>query len=178
MVINYNFYNGKNSIEYESDDEKYNDKLIHNFGEEIIAYIQDDELKNMALNLNVKRLIELKHFNKDHPENQNIRINDKKSVKVLRNNEWKVEPKNEIMNQIFNKSKAELYICATDKIFYKELGERETNDIIQQWIEYEKKRKKKVLEFIEIELNEIFKRRRKELGLIDNKTVNLSIDQE
>tara|TARA_Y100000389_G_scaffold22136_1_gene18983 strand:+ start:378 stop:1448 length:1071 start_codon:yes stop_codon:yes gene_type:complete len=162
-------YNGKNALEYESDDENYNTRLIHNFGEEITDYINDDELKNMALNINVRKLIELKHFNKEHPENQNIRKNDKKSVKVLRNNEWKVEPKNEIMNQIFNKSKAELYICATDKIFYKELGERETDDKIQQWIEYEKRTKKKLLEYIEIELNEIYKRRRKELGMLENK---------
>tara|TARA_Y100000389_G_scaffold80301_1_gene77004 strand:- start:45 stop:1142 length:1098 start_codon:yes stop_codon:yes gene_type:complete len=172
MIVNhYHFYSGKNKnmIEYESDDEKYNTRLINNFGEEIIDYIHQDELKNMALNLNIKKLIELKHFNKDHPENQNIRINDKKSVKVLRNNEWKVEPKTEIMNQIFNKSKAELYICSTDKIFYKELGERETEEKIQQWIEYEKIRKKKVLEFIDIQLNEIIKKRRKEFALIENK---------
>ena len=166
MVINYNFYNGKNLIDYESDDDKYDITKICNFGEERTEYIGDDMMKRMALQLNVRKLIELKHFNKEHPENHNIRKNDDKSLKVLINNEWKVESKNEIMNQIFNKSKAELYLCSLEKIFNKELGEMATDEKISQWLEYEKKSKKKVIEFIEIQITEILKKRRKELGLM------------
>ena len=166
MVINYNFYNGKNLIDYESDDDKYDITKICNFGEERTEYIGDDMMKRMALQLNVRKLIELKHFNKEHPENHNIRKNDDKSLKVLINNEWKVESKNEIMNQIFNKSKAELYLCSLEKLFNKELGEMATDEKISQWLEYEKKSKKKVIEFIEIQITEILKKRRKELGLM------------
>ena len=168
MVVNqYNIYTSKNAkVDYESDDEKYDITKICNFGEERTEYIGDDMMKRMALQLNVRKLIELKHFNKEHPENHNIRKNDDKSLKVLINNEWKVESKNEIMNQIFNKSKAELYLCSLEKIFNKELGEMATDEKISQWLEYEKKSKKKVIEFIEIQITEILKKRRKELGLI------------
>jgi hypothetical protein len=83
--------------EQDDDDYKYTNAnknmRINNFGNETYCYIPEEQLNKFALNLNVKGFIEQKHFNKDHPENHNIKKSNTKYCKILKDNKWKLENK-------------------------------------------------------------------------------------
>jgi len=65
---------------------------INNYGSENKDYITKDYLIKLLKEpfQAIPRLIEYTHFNKDHPENQNIKLPNKKQpyVKVLRDDKW------------------------------------------------------------------------------------------
>lgn len=109
QIIN-NYYNNNNNIQqnffYESDDEKYMDRHINDFGKEDISFISDEAMKDIVDNNDVKLLIELKHFNDEHPENLNIRRGDKKRnfYKILKDQQWKYESRETIIEDVSDKS--------------------------------------------------------------------------
>jgi hypothetical protein len=152
--------------EEEDDDYKYTNEnknmRINNFGNETYCYIPEEQLNKFALNLNVKGFIEQKHFNKDHPENHNIKRSNSKYYKILKDNKWKLETKNEIMGQIFNNSRSQLYAYSLDNIFYKQLSDTQTDDYIDRWIAYDKIARKRTEEYIDMKLFEMFKDKDKE----------------
>ena len=50
----------------------------------------------------ILKLIELTHFNKEYPENQNIRYdNKKKLIKIKRNNNWATIDINNLIHNLF-----------------------------------------------------------------------------
>ena len=65
---------------------------INNYGCENKDYITKDYLIKLLKEpfQAIPRLIEYTHFNKDHPENQNIKLPNKKQpyVKVLKDDKW------------------------------------------------------------------------------------------
>lgn len=82
--------------------------MIHNYGQEDISYISKDQLKKYALNIpeGINQLAEKSHFSPHHPENKNIRIEDKndKLIQIWRNNKWIYKNRNTLLEQIvFNK---------------------------------------------------------------------------
>jgi hypothetical protein len=94
QIINYHNYLGVyNPHKYYGGEFCDSTHNINDFGQEDITYISEDEMLQIALNYDIKGLINQKHFNPAHPENHNIRDNCHKSYKVLKNNEWTVETK-------------------------------------------------------------------------------------
>ncbi len=164
VINNYHIYTGK--IKYESDDEDYEGITRNDFCKEVTDYISEDTIDNLARNLNVIGLLELKHFNPDHPENHNIRQNDKDSYKVLRNQKWEVHTKENVLTKLYNLSRGELYVYSIDKLFNKLLSDSETNDYIMRWVDYDKNSKKRIYKYMEVQLREISKRMKKNIKKI------------
>jgi hypothetical protein len=77
---------------------------IKEFGYEDTLYILDEEMENIIDNRDVKKLIDLIHFNSRHPENHNIRKGDMKNkyFKVYIGNQWKLETIDYISETIFS----------------------------------------------------------------------------
>jgi hypothetical protein len=154
---------GKYIEDNSSDDEEYADIQRNNFGKETIDYISREILDTLTEQFDVKKLIELKHFNPDHPENHNIRKNTKKSLKVLTENKWKVYPKQDIFEQIFNRCRQQLFTVFLDHLLTDKhnLSEQETEELMQRWKDYEIKHAKKIIDFIDIQFEELIKQRQK-----------------
>ena len=164
--IIYNIYTGKVNDTYESDDEDYERIERNDFCKEVTDYISPDTIQNLATNLNVCRLIELKHFNPDHPENHNIRQNDKDSYKVLRNQKWEVDTKENVLTKLYNLSRGELYVYSIDNLFNKLLSDSDTDDYISRWVDYDKRSKKRIFKYMEVQLKEVSKKMNREIKKI------------
>ena len=84
-IINSNNTNSNNTI--------HNTININNYGEEDTKYITKQFIVNLLANKPFKAIPEMikhTHFNKEHPENQNIKLTNKKEpyVKVMKDNKW------------------------------------------------------------------------------------------
>jgi uncharacterized C2H2 Zn-finger protein len=166
----------KYSINYDdsSDDEDYSSD-INQFGNESIDYISQETLDDLTKHINIKELIKLKHFNPDHPENHNIRHNttSKKSLKVFKDNEWQVHPKDEIFEQIFIKSKSQLFNISLDLISSNRhnLTDGELMELSERWLNYDKQNQKRAIEYINIQLEELIKNRNKNKNTTTSTTI-------
>ena len=112
---------------------------IKNFGEENIKHIDYSYYSNILKGIYgaVPKLVEKIHFDKEHPENQNIKLTNKKEpyIKIRKNNKWKLaDRKTEVLDLIDSK-------CFLLSEKYKKLLKKEHNlttsqqDIIDNFIE-------------------------------------------
>ena len=78
--------------------------VINNYGYENIDYISNDYLsKLLELPLSaIKRLVKCIHFNKNHPENHNLKITNKKLpyISLFSTNKWVLEDKKEVIENL------------------------------------------------------------------------------
>jgi len=79
---------------------------INNYGDENTKYITNDFILNL---LNkpysaIPELIKYTHFNDNHPENQNIKLTNKKEpyIKVLKNNKWELVDRKDTINDLID----------------------------------------------------------------------------
>ena len=58
----------------------------------------------------IPELIKYTHFNKEHPENQNIKITNKKEpyVKVLKNDKWELQNKEDTITDLIDRQQVHL----------------------------------------------------------------------
>jgi hypothetical protein len=87
-----------------------NNIQLNNYGNESMVHVTRDFLKKLIKMpyTSIPKLIENIHFNKEVPENKNIRITNKKLpyAEVFKDNKWKLCNKIEVVNEILtNKSK-------------------------------------------------------------------------
>ena len=112
---------------------------INNFGEENIKHIDYSYYNNILKGIYgaVPKLVEKIHFDSEHPENQNIKLTNKKEpyIKIRKNNKWKLaDRKTEVLDLIDSK-------CFLLSEKYKKLLKKEHNltsrqqDIIDNFIE-------------------------------------------
>ena len=91
-------------IKFENNITNYNNIVINNFGKENIDYITDSMLKKMLKqgSKSIPSLIKEIHFNPDHPENHNVRINNKKLkfAEIRENNKWKYKHKKAVLDDL------------------------------------------------------------------------------
>ncbi|MAO33164.1 MAG: hypothetical protein CMD03_00200 [Flavobacteriales bacterium] len=79
---------------------------INNYGDENTKYITSDYILKLLKNRPAKtipELIKYTHFNEAHPENQNIKITNKKEpyVKIMKDDKWELQDrKNTIIDLI------------------------------------------------------------------------------
>jgi len=81
---------------------------INNLGEENIKHIDYNFYNNILKGIYgaVPKLVEKIHFDKEHPENQNIKLTNKKEpyIKIRKNNKWKLaDRKTEVLDLIDSK---------------------------------------------------------------------------
>ena len=81
---------------------------INNYGEEDTKYITKQFIVNLLANKPFKAIPEMikhTHFNKEHPENQNIKITNKKEpyVKVMKDNKWEYQDRKNTITDLIDK---------------------------------------------------------------------------
>jgi len=82
--------------------------IINNYGEEDTKYITSDFILNLLKNKPFKAIPEMikhTHFNMEHPENQNIRITNKKEpyVKIRKDNKWELQDRKNTITDLIDK---------------------------------------------------------------------------
>ena len=91
-TTNNNNCNNMNENSFNTDNSTHNTININNYGYENKDYITKDYLIKLLKEpfQAIPKLIEYTHFNKEHPENQNIKLPNKKQpyVKVLKGDKW------------------------------------------------------------------------------------------
>ena len=103
-IIN-NYYNNINNI----NNFNYTQNIIvKDYGKEDISYITNEFLNKMIKGpfASIQRTNNMIHFNKEHPENMNVKITNKKEpfVKVYKKNKWCVENKDKIIKGMIDKA--------------------------------------------------------------------------
>jgi hypothetical protein len=143
-----NNYNSRNNLcnDFETQIDVAN---VNDFGSEDISYINSEKMKTIALGCDFKTLIYEKHFHPEHPENHNILNNCQKSYKVLKDNKWNIESKEYVHSTIYINTKVEIYDCAFHNDIY---------EYLTQWQEYEEKHKKRLSNYIDIQIKEMTKK--------------------
>ena len=86
---------------------------INNYGDEDTKYITSDYILKLLKNKPAKaipELIKYTHFNKEHPENQNIKITNKKEpyVKVRKNDKWELQDKEDTITDLIDRQQVHL----------------------------------------------------------------------
>ena len=147
-----------NDVEIEMDVENIND-----FGKEDISYIDPEKMRQISLNFDFKAYIYEKHFNQEHPENHNIRENCSKSYKIWRDNKWVVETKEYVHNTIFQNTRVEIYDYSSKNLIYNILDNNQTHQYLSNWQECVKKDPRRINSFIDIQIKELIKQKRKRL---------------
>ena len=121
-----------------NDNRVTNINIINNFGEENIEYLLKDEnfiKKCIESPINsIHRYLDNVHFNKDHPENTNIKITNLLGpyMDYVKGGKWKKIEKNILLPKIINKS-----IDVVDEIAYYDLNsDSEEDDNLNNWDKY------------------------------------------
>lgn len=82
------------------------------FGQEDWSYITDKEMKKIMSGVNscVPTLVEKLHFDAKHPENHNIKIQNKSrsEIKVFDGNMWRTQDKNTTVDELINNIRGRL----------------------------------------------------------------------
>ena len=81
-----------------------NNIQINNYGSENIKYITDKVFKKLLTNpmSAITRLIELKHFHPEHPENHNVKITNihDKYAKIYQDKKWLIKHKKNVVEDL------------------------------------------------------------------------------
>jgi len=87
--------------------------IINNYGDENTKYITSEYILKLLKNKPAKvipELIKYTHFNNEHPENQNIKITNKKEpyVKIMKNNKWELQNKDDTITDLIDRQQIHL----------------------------------------------------------------------
>ena len=90
-----------------------NNIIINNYGDEDTKYITSDYILKLLKTRPAKtipELIKYTHFNDAHPENQNIKITNKKEhyIKVRKNDKWELRDKDETISDLIDRQQVHL----------------------------------------------------------------------
>jgi hypothetical protein len=111
ITPNINFNGNNNNNINGNNNNIINNNYINNFGDERTDYITyDDMYKIIRLSgINViPRYIEMKHFNKDFPENHNIKYEKNNNCLIKKNGEWRITNIEHLSNNLINKNSNEI----------------------------------------------------------------------
>lgn len=120
---------------------------LKSFGCENMEYLPKDFLNSCLISNNIIPLIESIHFDKEHPENHNVKIKSLKHdfMQTYVDGNWIVTDKEETLDQLINKGYRVLkYHCRKNKdelLENNEVDEEELDDV-NKWLEnlYEDKK--------------------------------------
>ena len=111
-----------------------NNIIIHNYGDEDTKYITSDYILNLLKYKPAKAIPELikhTHFNEEHPENQNIKITNKKEpyIKVRKNDKWELQNKDETITDLIDRQQIHLLDEGVEKKVEESCSDTEKNNI-------------------------------------------------
>ena len=100
--------NNTGNNNYSNNTNSNNTIIINNYGEENTKYITKEYIVNLLSNKPFKAIPEMikhTHFNKEHPENQNIKLTNKKEpyVKVMKDNKWEYQDRKNTITDLIDK---------------------------------------------------------------------------
>ena len=100
--------NTNNTIKDNTINNNTNNIVINNYGDECLKHITKDQLKKFIVDNPYKSIVNLLtaiHFNKEHPENRNIVIINKRDpyLYLYIDGNWYIRNKNEIITNIISK---------------------------------------------------------------------------
>ena len=139
--------------------------IINNIGEENIKYLKSVDFANLLQGVYgaVPKLIEQIHFNPEYPENQNIKITNKKEpyIKVRKNNKWELQDKEKFLTDLLE----DKYYILED--YYNELLDQNKEETINKEV------MEKFMEKYNIEDEELLKtiKKKTEILILNNSKI-------
>jgi len=133
IIHNQTIHNTQNNIQ------NNNNLIINNFGNERLDHISHDQIMKMLMaGVNtIPMFIEMKHFDKNFPENNNIVYTKENKCKVLENNAWKEKDISLLSSKLIqDNSQVLLLYCdqneikITEEIMDDELYEKIKNKLV------------------------------------------------
>jgi len=108
--------------------------IINNYGDENTKYITSEYILKLLKNKPAKvipELIKYTHFNNEHPENQNIKITNKKEpyVKIMKNNKWELQNKEDTITDLIDRQQIHLMDETLEKQVNKNCSKNEKANI-------------------------------------------------
>ncbi len=103
-----NLSNNNNNTNSNNTNNNNNTIIINNYGEEDTKYITSDFILNLLKNKPFRAIPEMikhTHFNKEHPENQNIKITNKKEpyVRIMKDDKWELQDRKNTITDLIDK---------------------------------------------------------------------------
>jgi len=108
--------------------------IINNYGDENTKYITKEYIVNLLANKPFKAIPEMikhTHFNKAHPENQNIKITNKKEpyVKIMKDNKWLYQDRKNTITDLIDKQHIKMNDEKIEKKIEKHCNSTQKNNI-------------------------------------------------
>ena len=109
---------------------------INNYGEENTKYITKqfivDLLKNKPFKA-IPEMIKHTHFNEEHPENQNIKITNKKEpyVKIMKDNKWELQDRKNTITDLIDKQHIKISDEKVEKKIERQCTSQEKINIVR-----------------------------------------------
>ena len=108
--------------------------IINNYGDEDTKYITKEFIVNLLANKPFKAIPEMikhTHFNKEHPENQNIKITNKKEpyVKIMKDNKWEYQDRKNTITDLIDKQHIKINDESVEKKVEKHCNRTQKNNI-------------------------------------------------
>jgi len=103
--------NGNNNNNISGNNNIINNNYINNFGSERTDYITYEDMYNilrLSGNNVIPKYIEMKHFNKDFPENHNIKYEKNNNCLIKKNGEWRITNIEHLSNNLIDKNSNEI----------------------------------------------------------------------
>ena len=128
-----NTINSHNSTNTNSNNTN-NTIIINNYGEENTDYIKNKFIVNLLAHKPFKAIPEMikhTHFNKEHPENQNIKLTNKKEpyVKVMKDNKWEYQDRKNTITDLIDKQHIKITDEKIEKKVEKHCTKTQKNNI-------------------------------------------------
>ena len=111
--VQHNLYiNGSNNNNNNNNNNTtINNNIINNFGSERTDYITFDDMIKILLhsgNNIIPKYIEFKHFNKNFPENHNIKYEKNNGCLIKKNGKWNITNLDYLSNSLIDKNSSEI----------------------------------------------------------------------
>ena len=108
--------------------------IINNYGDEDTKYITKEYILNLIANKPFKAIPEMikhTHFNKEHPENQNIKITNKKEpyVRIMKDNKWEYHDRKNTITDLIDKQHIKINDKSVEKKIEKHCNTTQKNNI-------------------------------------------------
>ena len=128
-----NSHNSNNSNNTNSNNTN-NTIIINNYGDENTKYITKEYIVNLLANKPFKaipEMIKYTHFNKEHPENQNIKLTNKKEpyVKIMKDNKWEYQDRKNTITDLIDKQHIKISDEKIEKKVEKHCSTTQKNNI-------------------------------------------------
>ena len=138
---------------------------INDFGKEDTSYISEDIKRDIVANHKMVTYTTLKHFNPEHPENHNIRMNNNSTYKVAKNGKWTSEHRDVVHSRIFNQCVNDFAVFAHENL-YPTYNEQDADEHRSTILKYDKTIQKSIIKTLSAKIQEIAKQYSK---MLENK---------